>query len=80
MRGASRVMSGYIAIVQETRIGLVADDGAGHLFLLSHRSLAEPWQLAELQRRQARVTIRYTDAPDIIGLVATAIEVEQAAR
>ena len=47
-------LTGYIALVQETRIGLVDDAGAGHILLLSHASLAEPFQLAELQRRQAR--------------------------
>ncbi len=74
----AKTMSGYIALVQEGRIGLVDDAGAGHIFLLSHTSLAEPHQLAELQRRQARVQIRYADAPDMIALVAKSISVELA--
>ena len=72
----SKYMSGYIALVQESRIGLVDDDGAGHVFILSWSSLAEPQQLADLQRRQARVRIRYTQADDLVALVARAIEVE----
>ena len=69
-------MSGTVAIVQEGRIGLIDDAGAGHVFLLSHASLAEPHQLAELQRRQARVRVRYADAPDLIGFIARSITVE----
>ncbi len=72
-------LTGYIALVQETRIGLVDDAGAGHILLLSHASLAEPFQLAELQRRQARVRVAYRQAPDMIALIATAIYVERAA-
>ncbi len=75
---AGTTMSGTVAIVQEGRLGLVDDDGAGHLFILSHSSLAEPHQLAELQRRQARVRIRYAKAPDVIGFVAKSIAVEAA--
>ena len=74
----AKSMSGYIALVQEGRIGLVDDAGAGHVFLLSHASLAEPHQLAELGRRQARVRIRYADAPDMIALIAKSISVEPA--
>ena len=73
---AAKTMNGYVAFVQETRIGLVDDSGAGHVFLLSHSSLAEPHQLAALQRRQARVRIRYSEAPDMIALVAKSISVE----
>ncbi len=75
---AAKTMSGYVAIVQEGRIGLVDDAGAGHVFLLGHACLAEPHQLAELQRRQAHVRIRYADAPDMIGFVAKSISVDAA--
>ena len=67
-------MRGFVAIVQEGRFGLIDDDGAGHLFVLSHTSLAEPSQLAALQKRQARVRVRYTEAGDLLALVARSIE------
>ncbi len=69
-------MSGTMAIVQESRFTLINDEGAGHLFVLGHSSLAEPSQLAALQRRQARVRVSYTQAPDLIGLIAHQVEVE----
>ncbi len=77
MRGAERSMRGYVAVVQESRFTLIDDEGAGHVFLLSHASLAEPSQLAELQRRQARVRVRYNVPDDIIALVATSIDVDE---
>ena len=76
MGGSTGTLRGKVAYVQESRRTVIGDDGAGRLFLLGHASLAEPAQLAELQRRQARVRVRYTSAPDLIGLVATSIEVE----
>ena len=76
MRAATAQMSGYMAMVQESRFTLVNDEGAGHMFLLGHSSLAEPAQLAELQRRQARVRITYSKAPDLIALIARKVEVE----
>ena len=76
MMQTTRTMSGTMAIVQESRFTLINDGGAGHIFLLGHASLAEPSQLAELQRRQARVRVSYVGAPDIIALIATSIDVE----
>ena len=77
MRGDStRQVSGTVVYVQESRMTIVGDDGAGRLFLLGHASLAEPSQLAELQRRQARVRVTYKPAPDVIGHIATTIEFE----
>jgi hypothetical protein len=69
-------MTGYMAMVQESRFTLINDEGAGHMFLLGHSSLAEPSQLAELQRRQARVRVTYSTAPDLIALIARKVEVE----
>jgi hypothetical protein len=71
-----RTVSGTVVQVQETRMTIVDDAGAGRLFLLGHASLAEPSQLAELQRRQARVRVTYRQAPDLIAHIATLIEVE----
>ena len=76
MHRARATISGTMAIVQESRFTLIDDAGAGHLFLLGHASLAEPSQLAALQRHRARVRVSYVTAPDIIGLVARRIDVE----
>jgi len=68
-------MDGIVTIVQESRFQLTDDEGVSHLFVLGHRALAEPDQLEPLQRRQARVTVRYTAARNVLGLVAHAIAI-----
>ncbi len=70
------MVSGTVVIAQESRFTLIDEEGAGRLFILGHSSLAEPAQLADLQQRQARVRVTYKTAPDIIGLIALSIEVE----
>jgi hypothetical protein len=66
-------MDGVVTIVQESRFQLVDRDGVSHLFVLGHDSAAEPDQLEPLQRRQARVSVRYTEARNALGLVAHSI-------
>jgi len=68
-------MEGVVTIVQESRFQLTDDAGAGHLFVLAHRSLAEPDQLEALQRRQTRVRVDYTEPRNIIGLLAHAVDI-----
>ena len=68
-------MEGTVTIVQESRFQLTDDHGVSHLFILSHGASAEPDQLASLQRRQARVRVRYAPARNLIGLTAMAIDV-----
>ncbi len=70
---ATKTMDGIVTIVQESRFQLTDDKGVSHLFILGHRTLAEPAQLDPLQRRQARVRVRYTVPRNIIGLVAKSV-------
>ncbi len=74
-----KVMEGVVTIVQESRFQLTDDGGISHLFILGHSALAEPGQLEPLQRRQARVRVRYTEPRNVIGLVARSITELQAA-
>ncbi len=70
---ATKSMDGVVTIVQESRFQLTDDRGVSHLFILGHGALAEPGQLEPLQRRQARVRVRYTEPRNIIGLVAKSV-------
>jgi hypothetical protein len=71
-----RTMKGIVTIVQESRFQLTDDAGVSHLFILGHDTLGEPDQLEPLQRRQARVCVRYTEPRNLIGLVAHSVETE----
>ena len=68
-----RTMDGIVTIVQESRFQLTDAGGVSHLFVLSHDTLAEPDQLEPLQRRQARVRVRYSVPRNIIGLLAHSV-------
>ncbi len=68
-------MEGVVTIVQESRFQLTDDHGVSHLFILSRGAAAEPDQLNLLQRRQARVRVRYAPARNLIGLTAKSIDV-----
>ena len=63
-------MDGVVTIVQEGRFQLTDDQGASHQFILGRTALAETEQLRSLQTRQARVSVKYSDAPGLIGLIA----------
>ena len=67
-------MTGIVTIVQESRFQLTDDAGVSHFFVLGHQAAAEPADLAPLQHRQARIRVRYTAAPNLIGNVATDIQ------
>ncbi len=67
-------MVGTVTIVQESRFQLTDEGGASHLFMLGHASMAEPEQLAPLQRTQARVRVTYVQPRNIIGMVARSVE------
>jgi hypothetical protein len=69
-----RSMEGVVTIVQESRFQLTDDAGASHLFILGHGTLGEPDQLDGLQRRQARVRVRYSAPRNLIGFVAHSVE------
>ena len=69
----SHFMSGIVTIVQEGRFQMTDDAGVSHLFILGPSASAEAEQLAALQRRQARVSVRYQPAANLIGNTASAI-------
>jgi hypothetical protein len=66
-------MTGLITIVQEGRFQMTDDDGVSRLFILSASAAAEAEQLTALQRRQARVRVRYKPASNLIGNTVSAI-------
>ncbi len=70
----SQSMEGVVTIVQEGRFQLTDDRGVSHLFILGHNAPPETEQLAPLQRRQARVRVRYRPAENLIGNVLSSIE------
>ncbi len=69
-------MTGTVTIVQEGRFQMTDDGGVSHLFILGAAAAAEPAQLQALQRRQARVRVRYRPAGNLIGNIATHVMVE----
>ncbi len=71
----AKFMEGVVTIVQEGRFQLTDDDGVGHLFILGHLCGTETGQLPALQRHQSRVRIGYKPAPNLIGNVASSVQV-----
>jgi hypothetical protein len=69
----SQIMNGTVTIVQEGRFQMTDDAGVSHLFILSPHASAETRQLTALQQNQSPVQIRYDQAPNLIGNVASAI-------
>ena len=69
-----KTITGIVTLAQESRFQLIDDAGIAHFFVLSHGASAEPSQLGELQRRQARVRVRWQEAPNMIARVARRIE------
>ena len=65
---------GIVVVAQEGRFRLITDEGRAVLFVLAHDAALEPQDLADLQRAQARVRVRYARAPGLMGKVATRIE------
>ena len=70
-----RTMEGLVTLVQESRFQMMDDRGVYHHFLLSHGAAAEPSDLGPLQARQARVRVRYEQAPNMIAQIAHRIEI-----
>jgi hypothetical protein len=66
-------IEGIVTIVQEGRFQLMDREGVSHMFVLYHRAPTEPEQLPRLQHHQAHVRVHYTQADDIIGLLAHSI-------
>jgi len=72
------IISGVIALVQEDRFQLVADDGQRRLFLLSHTAPIELEDLQNLERSGRRVTIHYHGSDRLIAGAVEAIELAEA--
>ena len=70
----TRRMEGVVTLVQEGRLQLTDDRGVSHLFVLGPNAAAETDQLPALQRRQARVRVRYHPAANVIGNLISTIE------
>ena len=70
----SQCMDGVVTVVQEGRFQLTDDRGVSHLFVLGPNAAAETGQLPALQRRQARVRVRYRPAANVIGNLLSSIE------
>jgi len=68
-----KFMEGVVTVAQEGRFQLTDDHGVGHLFILGHLCGTEPGCLPALQRRQARIRVKYAAAPNMIAYVAHAI-------
>ncbi len=69
----SRMMTGFVTIVQEGRFQMADADGVSHLFILGPLAAVEPEQLAALQRRQARIIVQYEPLQGLIGNAAKSI-------
>jgi len=67
-------MVGVVTLAQESRFQLTDDQGIAHLFIVSHGASAEPWQLVDLQHRQARVAVRYEESTKLIAHIAKRID------
>ncbi len=65
-----KTVSGVITLVQEQRFKLVSDDGRTRLFVVARDAPVDGRDLQPLQRSQARVTVRYDDAADLIAGIA----------
>lgn len=62
--------TGVVVVAQETRFRLVDDQGRAQMFVLAHDAAIEPEDLQDLQRSQARVTVRFTEPDDLIARIA----------
>ena len=66
-------VSGVITLVQEDRFQLAGEDGHKHLFVLSHRSLADIDDLQALERSRQRVAVRCVPADRLVAYVAKSV-------
>ena len=62
--------SGRIAVVQEERFRLIADDGPGLLLTLSHKSHATPERLCRYHEAGTRVQVEYVGQPNLSDGIA----------
>lgn len=64
---ALKTMTGFITFTQEGRFKMEPENGQPMLFVLSPSANIEPQDLGELQRAQARLTVRYEDLTNLIA-------------
>jgi hypothetical protein len=67
---ALKTMTGLITIAQEGRFKMEPENGQPMLFVLSPSANIEPQDLGDLQRAQARLTVRYEDSANLIAGIA----------
>lgn len=67
-----KTVTGVLIAVQEERIRMVADDGAGLLFTLAN-GVHAPDKLSGLGNSNLRVRVDYTGDPNLLSGVAHAI-------
>ena len=72
-----RSVRGVITAVQEGRFRLVADDGRVLVFVLSHKSAAEPQDLQRLPHPATTVRVEYDDGSHLLAAIARRIEIEE---
>ncbi|WP_142848490.1 hypothetical protein [Telmatospirillum sp. J64-1] len=70
-------LRGVITVVQEGRFRLAYADGRSKLFVLSSSAPVEPQDLPLLQRAQARVSVRYEEAEDLLAAIAHDLRMEE---
>ena len=68
-----RTVSGVMTLVQESRFKLVGEDGVHRHFILSHRSAAEPQDLAALVRDAVPVSVAYRERAGYGSAIAVTI-------
>ena len=66
-------MTGRILLAQEGRFDLLLDAGRAEVFLLAPGSGVEPADLADLQRRQVRVSVEAVEASGLIARLAQSV-------
>lgn len=67
--------TGIVVLAQETRFRLVDPMGRAQTFLLAHDAPIEPEDLQDLQRRQAHVTVWFTQPHDLVAKVAHELQI-----
>jgi hypothetical protein len=77
--GPMAEIEGVVTVVQEGRFQLTDGDGVSHQFVLGRFALAETDQLPALQNAQARVRVKYSQAPKLISFIAHRIDLLDAA-
>ncbi|HEY1267083.1 MAG TPA: hypothetical protein VGH16_07485 [Candidatus Binatia bacterium] len=68
-----KTIAGRIAIIQEQRFRLIADNGRGFLFTLPHDSRLTYDDLSRVRDKSQRLVVEYEGEPNTISAVAAKI-------